>query len=140
MEKKIGLWIDHEKAFIVKLTGGKESRSVIFSDVEPRIRPHGGFEIISEKKVERRRKGHLRSWYREVIGAVSGADRIFIFGPGAAKMELLSEMDDFREVSNKVVGMEPADNMSENQVAAKVRVFFDSEKASVPPYRRAPGA
>lgn len=140
MESNVGLWIDHEKAFLIKLSGSRESRRVIFSEAGPKIKPHGHFEIMSEKKLERKWKGQLKSWYREVIGAVSEADRIFIFGPGTAKMELLAEMEDFREVSNKVVGMEPADSMSENQIAAKVRGYFDSRSSSVPAYRRPPGA
>jgi hypothetical protein len=151
MEKNVGLWIDHEKAYLIELQNSEEvRRASLTSDVERRVKhigggravqPYGGFDAPAEIRASRRRANQIKAWCREVIEAVAGADRIFILGPGEAKKELLTEMDKHNGLGKKVVAMETADQMTENQVAARVREFFLNEgKDNIPSYRRPPGA
>ena len=147
MERNVGIWIDHERAFVVELRGKEEVRSHLASDVERHTRHHGGgrakpfrgFFAPSEASADRRRSNQIKSWCREVMESVAQADRIYIIGPGEAKTELLHEMDKSKALSGKVVGVENADQMTENQVAAKVREFYLRETKQVPSYRRPPG-
>ena len=149
MDRNVGLWIDHESALLVELDNGGETRRRLNSDVERHTRTHGGarrahpggVEVSSENKADRRRTNQIKGWMREVISAVADADRIYILGPGEAKRELLREMEKRKEVSGKVVGMDSATSMTDNQIAAKVREYYSgSNKPSVPEYRRPPGA
>ena len=55
------------------------------------------------------------------------ADKILIFGPGEAKIELEKELKKSKELSLKIVGVEPADKMTEKQIAAKVKKVFRIE-------------
>ena len=133
MKKYVGIWIDFEKAFISSIEDGLESISRIDSNVEGRVRLSGGSrsathygpqEIASERKVEERRKHHLRRYYEGVIKALEDAERIFIFGPGEAKLELEKEIRKSKQLGVKIVAVERADKMTERQIAAKVRDFF----------------
>jgi hypothetical protein len=45
-------------------------------------------------------------------------------GPGEAKTELKKEMEKSRELAAKKITVEPADKMTERQIAARVRQFF----------------
>src|SRR5512138_3564842 len=79
MSKNVGLWIDHESAFLVELSNGDETRKRMNSDVERHTRAHGGarraapggVEVASENKADRRRTNQIKGWMREVITAVA---------------------------------------------------------------------
>jgi hypothetical protein len=134
MIKNIGLWIDHETALIVIISNGDQKIKKIESAVESHIKtlggsrttsPYGPQDVATERKLERKRKQHLHQYYQKIIGAVKDADRIFIFGPGAAKSELEKEMKKSKEIAVKITGVEPADKMTEGQTVAKVKKFFE---------------
>jgi hypothetical protein len=136
MGKNIGIWIDHEKGFIVSIIDEVESIKIIRSNVEGRIRlsggsrsrtPFGPQDVAKEKKLEGRRTQQLRRYYQEIIYAMSDAGKILIFGPGEAKIELEKALKKSKELSSIIVGVEPADKMTEKQIAAKVRKVFRIE-------------
>lgn len=141
MKKYLGLWLDHREAFLVyllnnqPLTGGdQETIERIESDIERRVRlsggsrsrktPYGPQEISVDGKQEDRVKGQLRNYYQEIIKRISDADRILIFGPGEAKIELKKEIEKVRELAGKIQKIETADKMTIRQIAAKTRGFF----------------
>jgi hypothetical protein len=140
MEKYAGVWIDHEKAFIVRKYFDDEDSFCLESGVEGSFRLSGGSrsptlygpqDVASEKKIERRRSHHLYQYYQEVIKKIRNADRIMIFGPGEAKFELEKEMKTIKELNSKIIGIETTDKMTERQIVAKVKKFFgpkDSRK------------
>jgi stalled ribosome rescue protein Dom34 len=110
-----GLWIDHVKALIVITFEGGEKKLAILSHVEPQPEADAGRQ--------RTFTGHLNRFYAEVIKAIRDAESILIFGPGEAKVELRNHLDRAC-LGAKVVGVEPADEMTEPQIAAKVRERF----------------
>ena len=135
MEKYAGVWIDHEKAFIVRKYFDNEDSFCLESGVEGSFRlsggsrtstPYGPQDVSSEKKIERRRSHHLHQYYQEIIKKIRNADRIMIFGPGEAKFELEKEMKEIKELNAKIAGIETADKMTERQIAAKIKKFFAS--------------
>ena len=137
MKKHIGVWVDHEKAFIASIVKDDEmTKETIFcikSNVEGHVRlsggsrsrtPYGPQEVASERKMHERRKHHLRLYYQKIIRAIRGAQKIVIFGPGEAKLELEKELNESKELAAKVFAVEAADKMTERQIAAKVRRYF----------------
>lgn len=138
MKEYVGIWIDHEKAFIVSTNKDKDAIACIKSNVEGHFRlsggsrsstPYGPQEVASERKIEERRKHHLRQYYHRIIQAISDAQGIFIFGPGEAKIELEKEIKKrSKELSSKIVRTETTDKMTERQIAAKVRNFFQAHR------------
>lgn len=137
MKKYVGMWIDYEKAFIVSINKDQDTITCIKSNVEGHFRlsggsrsstPYGPQEVASERKIAERRKHHLRQYYRRIIQTISDAQSILIFGPGEAKIELEKEIKKSKELSSKIVGTEPADKMTERQIAARVKNFFRAHR------------
>ena len=141
MKKYVGIWLDHREAFVVylinnqPLTGGnQETIERIESDIERRVRlsggsrsrktPYGPQDISVDGKQEDRVKGQLRNYYQEIIKRISDADRILIFGPGEAKIELKKEIGKSKQLADKIKQVESADKMTIRQIAAKTRDFF----------------
>ena len=133
MKKYAGIWIDHEKAFVVLIHGEKAALHRIESNVEGRIRLSGGSrsrtsygpqDVASETKIDRRRKHHLQDYYQKVIHGLVDADKIMVLGPGEAKAELAKEIRNSKELAAKIVSIERADKMTREQIIAKVKEFF----------------
>ncbi|WP_319404523.1 hypothetical protein [uncultured Desulfosarcina sp.] len=136
MQKNMGIWIDHKKAVIVTLneTGDTKSIREIQSDLERHVRLSGGSrtkrtpwgpqQIASDSKMEARHRQQLSRFYQKIVEAVADAYKIFLMGPGEAKVELKKEMDKSKAISESLVFMGPCDKMTQRQVAARVRDFF----------------
>jgi hypothetical protein len=132
-EKHIGLWIDREKAFIVTLIGKNTTTESVHSEVPGHIGLAGGSgseaaygrqDITVERRIEERYRNRLHKYYKKVIHEIEDADKIFIFGPGQARIELKREMKRSKERFAKIVGVERADKMTEEQIITKVKAFF----------------
>lgn len=133
MARHVGIWADHERAFIVSIKNHEEKIICLESGVGGHFRlsggsrsstPYGPQEVSSERKMDERHRHHLRRYYRRIIHTIRDADRVFIFGPGEARTELKKEIKKSKELSSRIVGLEPADKMTEKQILAKVRAFF----------------
>ena len=132
MSKQLGLWIDHRQATIVTVTEQGEAFSEILSDVEKQLRrsgdsplkgPYEALQVPADDSRQRARTGELNTYYDEVIAHIRDADSILIMGPGAAKHELQKRLEANR-LGAKVVGVETVDNLTEPQLAAKIRQHF----------------
>lgn len=142
MKKYVGIWLDHREAFVVSFTknqpfvdGNQEMIERIESDIERRVRlsggsrarktPYGPQDISVDGKQEDRVKGQLRKYYHQIMQRISDADRILIFGPGEAKIELKKEIEKSKQLAARIKKIESADKMTKRQIAAKVRNFFE---------------
>jgi hypothetical protein len=124
MKSKVGLWIDHTKAVIFKLTDEGAEIKRISSELKDNVRFSGGAQKESaEEHGERRLTGHLNSYYDEVLSHVRNAESILIFGPGEAKVELEKRLEKI-DLHGHIVGIETIDKMTDNQIVAKVRQHF----------------
>jgi stalled ribosome rescue protein Dom34 len=134
MRTVAGLWIDHSKAVIVVATDKGDEIKVIVSNVEKHLgRSHGvrstsSYEaqlVPADDSRERRLTGQLNMYYDAVIASMQGAEEVLLFGPGEAKGELKKRINQKNKGSMRVVATEPADKMTDRQVAAKVRHYFE---------------
>ncbi len=130
MKKEVGLWIDHKQAIIVTLVDQVEETKRILSDIEKQVRysgaSHGSGDDTTEirrDRQDRRFDDYLSKYYAEVIACLRDADSILIFGPGEAKGELEKQLEG-QALGERITGIETADNMTEGQIAAKVRQHF----------------
>ncbi len=141
MKKYAGIWLDRREAFVVSLTKSQmpfaENSQMIEhveSGIERRVRlsggsrsrktPYGPQSISVDSKQEDRIKSQLRKYYKEILQRINDADKILIFGPGEAKIELIKEIEKSKSSAAKIEKIEAADKMTEKQIAAKVRNFF----------------
>lgn len=132
MKRKVGLWIDHKKAVIVFLAGKDEEIKLVKSNVEKQIRRDadsrsgGPFEpllVPSDGQQQRVFTEHLNIYYNEVISCIRNAESVLIFGPGESKGEL-KKLLEHEGLGQLIVGIETTDKMTNPQIAAKVRLYF----------------
>ena len=127
MKKTVGLWIDHQKAVIVSVTGAEEEIKLIHSDIEEqRIEEQGrqnGRSIPSDDIRLRVLTEHLNNYYETVISCIRNAKSILLFGPGEAKGELKKRLEK-DNLGDRIVGVETTDKMTEPQIVAKVKEHF----------------
>jgi hypothetical protein len=126
MKKQIGLWIDHRETIIVTLGDQGEETKRIESDMEKYVRFSGGpgsGNSLAENQRDRRFTNYLNSYYDEVIAYLREAESLLIFGPGEAKGELKARLER-EKLGERIVAVETEDKMTDRQIAAKVRQYF----------------
>ena len=124
MNKAIGLWIDHRETVLVSLTNKGEETRRIDSGMEKHVRFSGGAEQVTDEDIrDRRFTNHLNTYYAEVVASIRDADSILIFGPGEAKGELAKRLGT-ENLTERIVGIETLDKLTERQIGARVRQYF----------------
>ena len=135
MKKIVGLWVDHRKAIIVTVTEKGEETKLILSNVDKQPGRSGGIrsttpyesqQVPADDSRERKFTGHLNTYYDEVIECIRNAESILIFGPGEAKGELKKRLNR-NNLDARIVGTETVDKMTDRQIAAKVREYFQEK-------------
>ena len=134
MKNNVGLWIDHRKAVMVFVSGDAIEKKIINSNVEKQLGRIGGersitpFErkmILADDIQERIFTNSLEKYFEAIYLNVKDAESVLIFGLGEAKGELKKYME--KKGSAKLVrGVETADRMTDRQVIAKVRKYFEN--------------
>lgn len=125
MSKKVGLWLDRNKAVIVSITDKGEERKRITSNMEHYILystvvpGDGSPENIRDKRFW----DHLGEYYDKIIAHIRDATEIQIFGPEVAKYELQKHLEN-EGLSDRIVSIEDADKLTDLQIATRVQKRF----------------
>ena len=136
--KRIGLWIDHKKAILVIESEQGEDIQQIESGVGRRARYRGASNSKSpysaqyqqgDDQLDNKYAEQLKKFYDKVIASIRDAEAVFILGPGEAKVEFEKRLA-HDKVNVQVVGVETADKMTERQISARVREYFQGTKAN----------
>lgn len=132
MKTTVGLWIDHRKSVIVTISDKGEEIKVIESKVEKQLgrsagkRSTNSFEaqkVPADGSKEKKFTAQLNTYYEVVISVIHNAESILIFGPGEAKGELIKRLEKDK-LAERIVAVETADQMTDPQITAKVREYF----------------
>lgn len=126
MDKKIGLWLDRNKAVIVSITDNVQARVIITSDMAHYLPYRNGsieHEISEEGISDPRFWKHLSEYYEKIVLHIRDASEILIFGPASAKQELQQRLDG-QGLGGLVVGFEDAGRMTDLEIATKVLKRF----------------
>ena len=135
MGTRVGLWIDHREAHLLRLSGTSEETRRIFSDIERRPpmagnAPHQGhFEsrlMQADDSREKARTSHLNAYYDAVIASMRDAEAILVFGPGEAKDELAKRLKAM-DLGRLIETVETEDKMTDRQIASKIREFYSKK-------------
>lgn len=135
--RKTGVWIDQEKAFIIRIEGeGAPWLEKMESRVESRIRIPGEEKVSArfgqtfiddQEKKQHRQHNQREKFFKEVIKKIKEENFLYLVGPGPAKEGLNNALENDKSVKAKVVLIEPADAMTEQQLIKKVEDFFESK-------------
>jgi len=130
---RVGVWIDKRKAVIVSASADRVTATTLVSDVGPHARyskrsgyptPDGPRAGGGERSYEGRYGRHLDRYYDEVISRVGRPEALWIFGPGEAKLQLKERLARSTGLTDRVVGVEPADTLTDPQIVAKVKDYY----------------
>jgi hypothetical protein len=136
--KKIGIWMDKEKAHMVSLTDQSDIMNTIYSEVEF-FKPIGGSrtrsakwgpqDVVQDSKFLEREKHQLKSYFNKLSDSIGDADVIALFGPADTAEKFRKELtENHKPIAAKVKAVTKADSMTENQLKAMVKEFFQTPK------------
>lgn len=135
--KQIGIWIDKREAKIVSTENGDNPLKTIVSDIED-FNPHGGSgtkakggpqDVVQDSKYLEREKHQFAEFFKTIIPSIKEANAVVIFGPAQSGQKFLKELEEkHQQLSGKIVSVEKADNMTDNQLKAWVKDFYLSYK------------
>jgi hypothetical protein len=132
MNIKSGAWIDHRRSVIVTLTSTDEQVRHIMSNVEKHLERGGDSplkgsyepnQVPADDRQQRALTGELNIYYDAVIAALRDSEGLLLFGPGEAKGELHKRLVKAK-LGPRVLAVETADKMTDPQIVAKVRAYF----------------
>jgi hypothetical protein len=124
MATNIGIWIDHRKAVITTATADRIITKTIYSRLSQHPHYAGSQDGGGERKYEERFRQGLNRFFDAVAGHIGHPDALFIFGPGEAKHELKARLVHANAIPAEVVDLEAADDLTDPQIIAKVKVHF----------------
>lgn len=133
--KKVGIWIDKREAKVVSMKNGNINLDTIMSDVEDYHQGGGSGmklksgpqEVVLDKKFLEREKHLLAEYFAQVITAIEDAEDIVIFGPAQTGEKLHQEMvEKHPQFHDKTIPVKKADSMTENQIMAWVKNYYES--------------
>ena len=87
--KKLGIWLDKEKAHLVTLQNEDVRFNTIYSEIDF-FNPKGGSrsktrwgpqDVVQDSKYLEREKHQLKSYFKELAKTMEDAEAIAIFGP-----------------------------------------------------------
>jgi hypothetical protein len=128
MNDNVGIWIDHKKAVIVSASAGRVTTEIVESDVRAHPRYSGQQDGGGEKKYEERHGQRLDRYYDEVIRQLMEPDRLLIFGPGEAKLELKERLSRSKAHAERTIDIETTDKLTDPQIVAKVKAHFGIDR------------
>jgi hypothetical protein len=125
MNKRVGLWLNRNKAVIISIANNIEARRIITSDMENYILHSSTIpgDGSPEEPRDKRYWNRLDEYYNKILEQIRDATEIQIFGPEVAKYELQKRLEDEGLAAN-IVSMEDAELLTNHQIVAKVQKRF----------------
>ena len=131
MSDKVGVWIDHRHAVIVRVSADGVSSTTLESRIgsHPRYSARAGApsheglqQVGGERKYEERYGQALNRYYDEVIEQLGQPAAVVILGPGEAKLQLKARMNRDRLLAP--ADIETTDKLTEAQIVARVKEYY----------------
>lgn len=139
MKRQTGIWVDTQKAFIVRLLDSGHTTKTITSNIESKVRIPGeskefarfGSQYLDvQEKKQHRQENMTREFLKQILKEILSDDEIVIFGPSGMKKVLEKFLKSEKNFRAELKSVSSADSMTENQKAAWVKNFFRAEKNS----------
>jgi peptide subunit release factor 1 (eRF1) len=134
-DRKTGVWVDHSQAHFIDLSEGPAIVETVYSDKESQVRfkgeTGGGTQLgnkrstNSEHHTHNREQEIMQEYYHLLMDRLKNYDDIFLFGSTTAKDELYNHLKVDKHFSDKIINVRSADHLTENQMVAEVKKFFN---------------
>lgn len=136
--KQVGVWIDHGKAHLIGYEKGKvqlmetvespyESIKRVDGEVKDMTRFSQNPEHASnnEYKKHNTAQNEMQEYFRLMEQKLQPFDDILLFGPGTMKEKMRNRLRENKAFNGKWLSVETSDKLTENQLLAYVREFYD---------------
>lgn len=116
---QVGVWLDHHQAVIVAAPTGEFTIVRSLGTTGPEH--HRSSEHAIHNADHQLRAKHFHA----VAAHLTGYDHILLFGPGTAQEEMHNLLKADTHFRQKDISIDSAGHMTDNQLVAKVRSFFE---------------
>lgn len=133
--KRIGLWLDHSQAHFIDISKGPAGIETTFADARQHEHFKGetgtGTKLSNTRSTDNEHHVHnierevLNRYYKVLAGRLKNYDDIYLFGPTSAKDEFHNFIKADKAFEKKTVNVESCDKLTENQLVARVKHFFN---------------
>ncbi len=120
--KYLGIWMDHSVAHLMEYTHDPIETKIIASKFTHHEKESS---LNKSENLMHNKEQHQQSEYYKNLGEViKNYNEVILFGPTAAKVELLNTLRADNSFSNIKIEIKQADKMTENQQHAFVKDHF----------------
>jgi len=116
--------MDHSNAILLELTNDKIIRNIIVSEFTYEENKY--YYNKHEKLLNKKKQYQQSDYYKKLSDIIRGFNEVILFGPTEAKIELLNLLETDHLFENIKIDVLNSDKMTENQMHAFVRKYFDS--------------
>ena len=121
-EKKLGIWMDHSNAHLMKFTTDSIETKIITSKFTHEDKKH---TLNRSENVMHNKEQHQQAEYYKKLGAeIKNYEEVILFGPTDAKIELLNTLRADHNFAKIKIETQQADKMTKNQQHAFVKEHF----------------
>lgn len=134
MKKNIGIWIDTKQAILINLLSNSHSIKKIESNIELREREPGeskkfgrfgnNYTTYDKNKLNRKNE-QTNHFVKNLLKEIENCESVVLFGPSNMKNVFAKEIKANLRYSSKLLGVANSDLITENQMVAWVKKFFD---------------
>ncbi len=134
MKIQTGIWIDSKQAIIVFLDDANLRIKKVHSTLEKKLRIPGegkwftrmGNQFFTfDKKKEAHKIRDTLVFFKEIKKDLAEVDELVLFGPAEKKNELKKYLLNTGFSQSSIIAVKSADSMTDNQVAAWVKSYFN---------------
>jgi len=122
--KKIGIWMDYSMAYLMEFSSNpfeiKTVESTSFDTTK--TYPTSTLSILLEK-----RKRLLYSYYNKIAREINNYDRIILFGPSNAKIELFDVLSEDERFLKTTIEITNTDQMNPAEQHQFIKNYFSNK-------------
>jgi len=122
--KKIGIWMDYSMAYLMEFSSNpfeiKTVESTSFDNTK--TYPTNTLSILLEK-----RKRLLYSYYNKIAREINNYDRIILFGPSNAKIELFDVLSEDERFLKTTIEITNTDQMNPAEQHQFIKNYFSNK-------------
>jgi stalled ribosome rescue protein Dom34 len=120
--KYMGVWMDHSVAHLMEFTNDAIVKTTIESAFTHGEKEHSLSK--SENLMHNKEQHQLSGYYKQISNILKDYQEVILFGPTTAKNELLNLLKADHHFEKTKIEVEQADKMTENQLHAFVKKYF----------------
>ncbi|WKS95813.1 hypothetical protein [Riemerella columbina] len=120
-KKLAGLWIDHEKAVVVKNHNGQE---VSEFKVTEHLKAHHQGGNSNENAAHNAEQTNRTKFFKEIEKAITNSVELYITGPGISQEELKNYLADTAQYKNLKMSLGTSTDSSDASVLEEVKVHY----------------